>query len=51
MNLGSAQYEKEKGWCEDSDEGKLSLQLIHAYRNSNADNLLLETILMQRRVS
>ncbi|KAG8630370.1 hypothetical protein KVT40_001989 [Elsinoe batatas] len=30
MNLTSAQYEKNKGFCEDLDEGKYALPLIHA---------------------
>ncbi|KAF2223850.1 geranylgeranyldiphosphate synthase [Elsinoe ampelina] len=30
MNLTSAQYEKDKGFCEDLDEGKYALPLIHA---------------------
>ena len=41
------QYEKEKGFAEDLDEGKFSLPMIHLLSNS-PDRLMIEHILQQR---
>ena len=41
------QYEKEKGFAEDLDEGKFSLPIIHLLSNS-PDRLMIEHILQQR---
>jgi ophiobolin F synthase len=43
----TSQYEKEKGFAEDLDEGKLSLPMIHLL-NSSKDRLMIEHILQQR---
>ncbi|KIK55682.1 hypothetical protein GYMLUDRAFT_248493 [Collybiopsis luxurians FD-317 M1] len=47
-NLVSADYAKQKGFCEDLDEGKYSLPLIHLMQ-SQPDNLQLRNILSTRR--
>lgn len=41
------QYEKEKGFAEDPDDGKFSLPMIHLLNNS-PDRLMIEHILHQR---
>lgn len=41
------QYEKEKSFAEDLDEGKFSLPMIHLLNNS-PDRLMIEHILQQR---
>ncbi|KAK5655708.1 hypothetical protein OQA88_5641 [Cercophora sp. LCS_1] len=51
QNLSSAEYTQTKGFCEDLDEGKYSLPLIHALNNLPDDKaLILRNILTQRRV-
>ncbi|KAJ5116166.1 terpenoid synthase, partial [Penicillium angulare] len=47
INLASATYQKEKGFAQDLDEGKLSFPLIHLLQNS-PDRLMIEYILQQR---
>ena len=43
------QYTKQKGFCEDLDEGKYSLPLIHLILSMPSDHVL-QNILTQRRV-
>ena len=46
------QYTKEKGFCEDLDEGKYSFILIHALENGSPRLVsLLQNMLIQRRAS
>ncbi|KAH8598382.1 isoprenoid synthase domain-containing protein [Bisporella sp. PMI_857] len=45
MNLKSQDYTNQKGFCSDLDEGKYSLPLIHALRESDPE---LESTLKQR---
>jgi geranylgeranyl pyrophosphate synthase len=45
-----AQYTKQKGFCEDLDEGKYSLPLIHAL-GAEPHNLQLRSVLIERRVA
>lgn len=47
-DLQTSQYTKQKGFCEDLDEGKFSLPLIHCL-NSGCDYLLLSNALQRRR--
>ncbi|KAF5376343.1 hypothetical protein D9757_008668 [Collybiopsis confluens] len=47
-NLVSPDYSKQKGFCEDLDEGKYSLPLIHVLQ-SQPENLQLRNILCTRR--
>ncbi|KAK4244526.1 isoprenoid synthase domain-containing protein [Corynascus novoguineensis] len=64
MNLTSADYAKQKGFCEDLDEGKYSLAVIHALgrckdtgtstTSDTKDGLhtaVIQNLLSQRRVS
>ncbi|KAK4104428.1 terpenoid synthase [Parathielavia hyrcaniae] len=62
MNLTSADYTEKKGFCEDLDEGKYSLPVIHALGRSGGDRLgdpatcaraavLLRNLLAQRHVA
>ena len=44
------QYTMQKGFCEDLEEGKYSLPLIHLIHSIPSD-LLLRNILVQRRVN
>jgi len=53
-----AQYTKQKGFCEDLDEGKYSLPLIHALGRCETfgpthpkDNTILRNLLSQRHVA
>ncbi|KAF5638643.1 gibberellin cluster-GGPP-synthase [Fusarium sp. NRRL 25303] len=48
MNLIDNKYTDQKGFCEDLDEGKYSLTLIHALQTDSSD--LLTNILSMRRV-
>ncbi|KAK4235205.1 isoprenoid synthase domain-containing protein [Achaetomium macrosporum] len=52
MNLTSADYTKQKGFCEDLDEGKYSLPLIHAlaHAGSSPGAILLKNLLAQRHI-
>ncbi|KAL9603170.1 MAG: hypothetical protein Q9219_001373 [cf. Caloplaca sp. 3 TL-2023] len=50
QNLVSAEYTQQKGFCEDLDEGKYSLPIIHLIL-SMPSNHLLRNILTQRRVN
>ncbi|RAL02574.1 bifunctional terpene synthase/polyprenyl synthetase family protein [Aspergillus ibericus CBS 121593] len=47
INLASAQYQKEKGFAQDLDEGKFSLPLIHVMTHS-PNSVLLQNILCER---
>ncbi|KAK8001764.1 geranylgeranyl diphosphate synthase [Apiospora marii] len=52
-SLPRPQYKEQKGYCEDLDEGKYSLPLIHLVRTTTADAHeapLVRNILTQRRV-
>ncbi|KAF2495091.1 hypothetical protein BU16DRAFT_561398 [Lophium mytilinum] len=50
QNLRSDEYSAKKGFCEDFDEGKYSLPLIHAVRlNSSNSNMQMLRELLQRR--
>ncbi|RAK81477.1 bifunctional terpene synthase/polyprenyl synthetase family protein [Aspergillus fijiensis CBS 313.89] len=49
QNLVSAEYTKQKGYCEDLEEGKFSLPLIHLLQ-SMPENHVLRNVWMQRRV-
>ncbi|KAF3025155.1 hypothetical protein E8E14_014740 [Neopestalotiopsis sp. 37M] len=52
MNLTSLEYTDQKGFCEDLDEGKFSLTLIHAMENAaEADYNILQHLMAQRHVS
>ena len=46
----TSQYAKQKGFCEDLDEGKYSLPLIHSLQ-TEPQNRQLQSILIQRRVA
>ncbi|KAF4950620.1 hypothetical protein FSARC_13125 [Fusarium sarcochroum] len=48
MNLADTKYAEMKGFCEDLDEGKYSLALIHAIEN-NQDGYLLQNLISTRR--
>nr|CAP74388.1 geranylgeranyl diphosphate synthase [Fusarium proliferatum] len=48
MNLIDNKYTDQKGFCEDLDEGKYSLTLIHALQTDSSD--LLINVLSMRRV-
>ncbi|KAL4867799.1 hypothetical protein BDV12DRAFT_209514 [Aspergillus spectabilis] len=50
QNLVSAEYTKQKGFCEDLEEGKFSLPLIHLLQ-AMPDNYVLRNVWMQRRVN
>ncbi|KAG7004607.1 hypothetical protein G7Y79_00024g055570 [Physcia stellaris] len=49
QNLVALEYTKQKGFCEDLDEGKYSLPLIHLIHSMSGD-YVLRNILTQRRV-
>ncbi|KAK8076026.1 hypothetical protein PG994_003298 [Apiospora phragmitis] len=52
MNLSSTDYTKQKGFCEDLDEGKFSLMMIHAMENAQrTDKMVLQGVLDQRHLS
>lgn len=48
--MPNLQYTKQKGFCEDLDEGKFSLPLIHALQ-SDPHNIQLRSILLNRRTA
>lgn len=50
LSLGSDEYTATKGFCEDLDEGKYSLPLIHLIQTLGANDCLLQDMLAQRRV-
>lgn len=46
------QYTQTKGFCEDLDEGKFSLPIIHALNTlTEGKNIVLRNILTQRRIN
>ncbi|KAM7216733.1 Geranylgeranyl diphosphate synthase sdnC [Rhypophila decipiens] len=52
MNLTSDEYTLQKGYCDDLDEGKFSLTLVHALENSpEAERSILRHLLAQRASS
>ncbi|EMR65629.1 putative geranylgeranyl pyrophosphate synthase protein [Eutypa lata UCREL1] len=52
MNLTSVEYTDQKGFCDDLDEGKFSLTLIHALENTaEAEYSILRHILAQRHIA
>ncbi|KAK8061808.1 hypothetical protein PG994_008174 [Apiospora phragmitis] len=52
MNLTSAEYTDQKGFCEDLDEGKFSLTLVHALEHATeTDSHVLRHILAQRHIA
>lgn len=48
QNLVSSNYTASKGFCEDLDEGKYSLALIHALQYPGPETLQLRAILQER---
>ncbi|PNP47761.1 hypothetical protein THARTR1_10446 [Trichoderma harzianum] len=52
MNLTSGEYTDQKGFCDDLDEGKFSLALIHGLENTTEkENSILRHILAQRHIA
>ncbi|KAJ4352421.1 uncharacterized protein N0V89_007769 [Didymosphaeria variabile] len=52
MNLSSGDYTKKKGFCEDLEEGKFSLLMVHTMQVApEADKMLLQNLLAQRRAA
>ncbi|KAI0124117.1 isoprenoid synthase domain-containing protein [Xylariales sp. AK1849] len=52
MNLTSLEYTDQKGFCDDLDEGKFSLILIHAIENApEAECSILKHVLSQRHMT
>ncbi|KAL7940471.1 isoprenoid synthase domain-containing protein [Trichoderma barbatum] len=52
MNLTSGEYTDQKGFCDDLDEGKFSLALIHALENATEkENSILRHVLAQRHIA
>ncbi|KAM4055514.1 polyprenyl synthetase domain-containing protein [Hirsutella rhossiliensis] len=52
QNLCSNDYARQKGFCEDLDEGKYSLPIIHALHSLSEDQgMVLRNMLAQRRVN
>ncbi|KAL6826308.1 isoprenoid synthase domain-containing protein [Trichoderma camerunense] len=52
MNLTSGEYTDQKGFCDDLDEGKFSLALIHALENTTEkENSIIRHILAQRHIA
>lgn len=49
-NLASPEYGQQKGFCEDLDEGKYSLPMIHVL-NSGVDNGIVRNLLAARHMS
>ncbi|KAF3400488.1 Ophiobolin F synthase [Talaromyces pinophilus] len=50
QNLTSEEYTNQKGWCEDLDEGKFSLPLIHSL-TTKPNNIRLQAMLHQRLIN
>lgn len=48
QNLCSPDYASQKGFCEDLDEGKFSLPLIHTLEHTE-DKILLQALLLERK--
>jgi geranylgeranyl pyrophosphate synthase len=48
QNLCSPGYASQKGFCEDLDEGKFSLPLIHTLEHTK-DKILLQALLLERK--
>ncbi|KAK8007933.1 histidine kinase 3 [Apiospora arundinis] len=52
MNLTSVEYTDQKGFCDDLDEGKFSLTLIHALDHATeANSQVLRHLLAQRHIA
>ncbi|KUL83818.1 hypothetical protein ZTR_06621 [Talaromyces verruculosus] len=52
MNLTSTEYTDQKGFCDDLDEGKFSLTLIHALENATEEEYsIVKHVLAQRHIS
>jgi geranylgeranyl pyrophosphate synthase len=48
QNLVSAEYTDQKGFCEDLDEGKISLPLIYTLMNSTPESSVIKGIMQHR---
>ncbi|KAK2734039.1 hypothetical protein FQN57_001874 [Myotisia sp. PD_48] len=49
QNLMSDEYANQKGFCEDLDEGKISLPLIHCLTGSDPEQIMIKGILQHKR--